>query len=96
MSAGLDWRSLREIDLASSRPKGSAFRAFKRLRSDFAESRDYVVLHHQDDAQAIGALHAAGRIYRGSINVVLLAPAAAQRVLDALNGAVAAPAPRRQ
>jgi hypothetical protein len=78
------WLSLREIDAAHGREKGTAFRAFKRLLPQLQEGRDFVVLDHRSEAVLAAKLHAAGRIYRGSVNPVLLAPAAAARVALAL------------
>lgn len=79
MSAGV---SLRELDERLGLPKGAAFRAFK--RAGLAEGRDFRLLDAARDAAEIAALRAAGRIYRGSVNVVLLAPAAAERLAAAL------------
>ena len=96
MTDDLHWRSLREIDLECGQPNGSAFRAFKKLQENFTESYDYVVLHHQDDAKVIETLRAAGRIYRSSVNIILLAPTAAQRIQEELNGGRATPVLQRQ
>jgi len=80
------WLSLRELDAELGLDKGAAFRAFKRLLPLLVEERDFVVLDHQRHAAAAAALHAAGRLYRSSVNPVLLAPAAAERVREALRG----------
>jgi hypothetical protein len=74
------WLSLREIDQALQRQKGSAFRAFKELLPQLAEGRDFVVLDHQRHAALAARLHAAGRLYRSSVNPLLLSPAAAEQV----------------
>ena len=74
------WRTMRELDEAAGLPKGAAFRAFKALLGALNEGADFVVLDHQT-AQALAAtLIAEGRLYRSSVNPVLLAPAAAARV----------------
>lgn len=86
MKLPADWRSLRELDRQAGTPKGSAFRVFKRLAPGLTEQRDFWVLHAARDAAQIAALRDADRIYTGSVNVVLLAPAAQARVLDAIRG----------
>lgn len=74
------WRTMRELDEATGLTKGAAFRAFKALLGDLVEGRDFVVLDHQT-AQALAArLIAEDRLYRSSVNPVLLAPLAAARV----------------
>ena len=74
------WRTMRELDEAAGLTKGAAFRAFKALLGDLVEGRDFVVLDHQT-AQALAArLIAEDRLYRSSVNPVLLAPLAAARV----------------
>jgi hypothetical protein len=79
-----DWLSLREIDTAQGREKGAAFRAFKRMLPELAEGRDFVALDHRLHSSLAAALHAAGRVYRGTVNPVLLSPAAAALVTAAL------------
>ncbi|MGH8504877.1 MAG: hypothetical protein ACRETM_02800 [Stenotrophobium sp.] len=76
------WRSLLEIDREAGQIKGSAFHSFKQLGATLTETQDYIVLHHQQDAAAIANLRATGRIYRNSVNVILLSTGAAQRLLD--------------
>lgn len=77
-----DWRTLREIDEQLSLPKGSAFRAFKRASlQQPAEVR--VLVRGVDDAE-LQALHAAGRCYRSSVNVILLSPGAAASLAASL------------
>jgi len=68
------WLSLREIDAGLGLDKGSAFRAFKRLLPQLLEGRDFVVLDHQHHGALAAKLHAAGRLYRSSLNPVLLRP----------------------
>lgn len=79
-----DWVSLRSLDLAAGLPKGSAFRAFKQLADELIEGQDFRVLHHQHDATEIAQLRQTQGIYSNSVNVLLLSPAAAQRVATAL------------
>ncbi|TJY62156.1 hypothetical protein E4T66_07975 [Sinimarinibacterium sp. CAU 1509] len=84
--------SLREIDQVSRSPKGTAFRAFRDIETQLVRDVDFVLLHHADDAEAIAALRASGKIYPGSINVILLSPAVGQRLLGALSSV---PKPRQ-
>lgn len=78
------WSSLREIDRAAGRAKGSAFRTFKRRLPELVEGRDFVVLDHRRNDGIAARWQAADRLYRGSINPVLLAPATAARVAAAV------------
>jgi hypothetical protein len=80
------WLSLRELDQELGLDKGASFRAFKRLLPRLAEEQDFVVLDHQRHAATAAALHAAGRLYRSSVNPVLLAPRAAALLREALAG----------
>lgn len=79
------WLSLRELDAELGLDKGSSFRAFKRLLPRLVEERDFVVLDHQRHAAIAATLHAAGRLYRSSVNPVLLAPQAAALLREALH-----------
>ncbi|HYW92484.1 MAG TPA: hypothetical protein VFA95_08515 [Gammaproteobacteria bacterium] len=78
--------TFREIDRALALPKGSAFRAFKRLRAELVENRDFRVLDAARDAPLIERLRREGRIYAGSVNVVLLSGKPAARIRRTLTG----------
>ena len=80
------WLSLRELDRELGLDKGASFRAFKRLLPQLVEQHDFVVLDHQRHAATAAALHAAGRLYRSSVNPVLLAPGAAEQLREAFRG----------
>lgn len=84
MMAYRQWQTLREIDLAAGRPKGSGFRLFKRMRARWQEGRDFVVLHHEQHADTLAQLRTDARIYASSVNVVLLHPGAAETLITAL------------
>lgn len=88
MSGGSDdypgWFSMREIDHALGLGKGAAFRAFKRLLPRLVEQRDFVVLDHRNHAALAAKLHAEDRLYHSSVNPVLLSPAAAALLRQAL------------
>lgn len=72
--------TLREADLRLGRPKGSAFRAFKRQRPMLRENIDFIVLSARTDSAEIERLRAEGRIYRSSVNVIVLAGTGFERV----------------
>ena len=72
--------TLREVDLRLGRPKGSAFRAFKRQRTMLRENIDFIVLSAHTDNAEIERLRAQGRIYRSSVNVIVLAETGFERV----------------
>jgi len=82
VSGGGAWVSLRELDERLGQPKGTAFRAFR--RAGLVEGRDFRVLERARDGDEIAALRAAGRIYRSSVNVILLSSAAADRLARSL------------
>ena len=72
--------TLREVDAQLGRPKGSAFRAFKRRRGALRENVDFILLPAHTARAEIERLRAAGRIYRSSINVVVLTESGFERV----------------
>ena len=72
--------TLREIDVLLGRPKGSAFRAFKRQRDFLRENVDFAVLTTHTAKTEIERLRTQGRIYRSSINVIVLAESGFERV----------------
>lgn len=76
--------SFRELDERSGRIKGSAFRIFKRLEAELLEGQDFRLLRQGADDAEINALRQQNRIYRSSVNIVLLSEAAASRVLKTL------------
>lgn len=78
------WLGLRALDQAANRPKGDAFRAFKKLEHSFCEGLDFCVLDHLHDADRIADLKHAQQIYSSSVQVILLSPAAAQIILQSL------------
>ena len=72
------WHTLKDLDTAAGRPKGAAFRAFKRLEPGWREGRDFRVLRADTDAAELDALRASGRLYAASrVGILLSAPAAA-------------------
>ncbi len=72
--------TLREIDERFGRRKGSAFRAFKRRRHSLGEGVDFTVLPARTARAEIERLRAQGRIYRSSINVVILTGSGLERI----------------
>ncbi|HEX4895529.1 MAG TPA: hypothetical protein VFV11_04285 [Solimonas sp.] len=83
MSAYHGWQTLRELDLRLGAAKGTAFRAFRRLESRYAEGSDYVLLDASHSPELLAALRAADRLYRSSPRPLLLSPALADAVLAA-------------
>lgn len=72
MNISAGWVTLRELDEAAGAPKGTAFRAFKRMESQLDGNLDFRLLDAQADAAEIAALRE--RIYRSSRNVLLFSP----------------------
>lgn len=85
--------TLKDLDRAGARPKGSAFRAFRSLLGELREGTDFVRLDGKRDAAAIAALKTEGRLYASSIHAVLLTEEAAARVRGRLLGADPTPGP---
>jgi len=76
----VSWLTLLELDRRLDRPKGTAFRAFKRLEPRWSEGREFRVLQPARDGAEIAALRAAGRVYASSRTVILVSAAAAAQV----------------
>jgi len=77
-------RTFRELDEAAARPKGSAFRAFKRIEPQLREGLDFQLLRAGADDAQIEVLRREQRIYSNSVNIVLLGDAVARRLLKDL------------
>lgn len=75
------WFTLKELDQAAGRPKGSAFRAFKRLEPGWREGTHFEALR---EGAELAALRASGRLYAASRVGILLSPAAAAAVREAM------------
>jgi len=67
--------TFKELDSLHQRPKGTTFRAFKRLEKSLREGEHYHYLNAQSHGAEIAQLRQAGRIYAASVNVVLLTEA---------------------
>lgn len=80
LPVNIEGRTLREIDERHGLPKGSAFRAFKRLLGTLRENVDFTLLPARSAGSEIERLRRAGRIYRSSVNVVVLAESGVERV----------------
>ncbi|MDP3858116.1 MAG: hypothetical protein Q8Q73_10210 [Stagnimonas sp.] len=93
-----DWLSLRELDARAARPKGEAFRAFRRLEAGWQQGLDYRLLRTDDAGAAaeIADLRAQGRIYPSSVSVLLLSPARSAQLLALLSGTGGTPAEAAQ
>lgn len=80
------WNSVRELDERLGLPKGSAFKAFRRIAGEWREGEDFRVLDSDADRELIEALRQAGRIYGSSVRPVILGPAFSQALLVTLAG----------
>lgn len=79
-------KTFRELDEATGLPKGSAFRAFKRLEPGLREGQDFCLLRAGSDDARIGDLRRQDRVYRNSVNIVLVDDGLAARLLKHLSG----------
>ena len=70
------YRTFRELDEAHGRARGTAFRAFKALGARLVEGRDFHCCDSRVDELLFQVLHDSGRLHPGTVNGVLLGPAA--------------------
>jgi hypothetical protein len=77
--------SFKEIDTLHQRPKGTAFRAFKRLGRRLREGEHYHYLDAQTHSVEIAALRQAGRLYTSTVNAVLLTETGYQQIRQELD-----------
>lgn len=75
--------SFKEIDTLHQQPKGTAFRAFKQ-QQDLMEGEHYHYLSATTHTAEIESLRRAGRIYKSTVNAVLLTEAGYALLLQAL------------
>lgn len=78
--AGREVLTLRQLDRLNDVPKGTSFRAFKRVREQLVEGRDFFHLDASDHAAYIDSLRRRGLVYESTIHLVLLTPEAYQRM----------------
>lgn len=76
--------SFKDIDALLQRPKGAAFKAFKRLGGSLREGEHYYYLDAAVHGPTIEALRRAGRIYASTVHAVLLTEAGYHRLRRAL------------
>jgi len=76
--------SFKEIDALHHCPKGTAFRAFKRLGARLTEGEHFYYLDAQHCSADIDALRQAGRIYASTINAVLVTAAGYRLIAEVL------------
>ena len=81
------FKTFREMDGVFACSKGAAFRAFKALGATLVEGQHFHCCDQRIDGEAFDALEASGRLYRGTVNGVLLAPAAQAAIAALLNSA---------
>ena len=86
-AAILSGHTLREIDAAGGRPKGSAFRVFKSL--PLQEGVDFWVFH--PETSVFAELQTAGRLYPGALRAIVVSAEARRRIEHALMSGSAPP-----
>lgn len=72
--------SLKELDQTWRAPKGTGFRAFKHALPFLVANHDFIWLDAKRQHAEIENLRASGRIYAGSVNVVLLSDTGLQKL----------------
>ena len=78
--AGREVLTLRQIDRLIGVPKGTGFRAFKRVRDDLVEGRDFFRLDGSEYAGYIESLRRQGLVYESTIHLLLLTREAYDRM----------------
>jgi len=72
--------SFKQLDRRAGVVKGTAFRAFKRLREELVEGRCFFYLDAEQEHEFIEALRAQGLIYPATRHLVLLTEPAWRRL----------------
>jgi len=72
MHQGRETMTLRQIDRLNDVPKGTTFRAFKRLRPTLTEGEHYFRLDAAEHPEFIESLRRAGAVYPSTVHVVLI------------------------
>lgn len=70
--AGREVLTLRQLDRLNGVSKGTSFRAFKRVREELVEGRDFFHLDASEHAPYIEALRQRGLVYESTIHLLLL------------------------
>ena len=79
---GRDTLSLRQLDELNQVPKGTTFRRFKAVRGSLTENRDFFRLDAAEHAALLQRLRAQGRIYPGSVHLVLITESGYRRLCE--------------
>lgn len=77
---GREVMTFRQLDELNDAPKGTSFRAFKRVRLYLEEGEDFFYLVANDHLALSEALRRAGMLYPASVNVVLVTRRGYQRM----------------
>lgn len=69
-----DWEvmTLRQLDQLNGVPKGTSFRAFKRVRACLEEGLDYFCLATHEHSKLSETLYQSGALYLASVKIVLI------------------------
>lgn len=81
--AGTDTLSLRQLDELNGVPKGTSFRAFKRVADQLCEGQDYFYLPADEHQILINMLKASGQIYGTTVNLLLFTRSGYERLQSA-------------
>jgi len=65
-------KTFKQIDEMLGRPKGAAFRAFKRMQHRLIEGEHFYCVDARVDADAVSELRQAGKIYTSTVNAVFI------------------------
>lgn len=84
MELPAEFWTFKDLDIRHACVKGTAFRAFKGQLAMLREGEDFLQLQASEHGEQIVLLKAAGRLYKSSINPVLLTLRGYQRLLPSL------------
>lgn len=83
MHQGRETMTLRQIDRLNGTPKGTAFRAFKRVRPRLREGEHFFRLDASANAEFIASLRRSGVVYPSTVHLVLITRSGYERLCGA-------------
>lgn len=79
---GREVMTLRQLDELNDVPKGTSFRAFKRVRPYLEDGKDFFCLAADEQLQLLVALRQCALVYPASVSIVLVTRSGYQRMQE--------------
>lgn len=73
-------KTFKQLDELYCRPKGSAFRVFKRLEAQWLEGEHFYCIDSRNQPELFADLRRSGRLYPSTVNAVLIAETGCQLI----------------